>query len=273
MKYLSCIIGHAKLLVHVPTPGPMSRPLIAQASQKGAIAMPPTTVPELTTADLERSLRDALTRQFEKKGPTGQVVTEAPLLEEVFPDTKELIYRDAGKYWRAPYLLNADKTASVGVGVAVAKTWTALSAVQRRDLEREVMAYFHPLKAAGDRDPVVKEVRAKDAEKGSVVALFAGAYYELPFLFEGPKCWVSSPRPMERDGATATFRAPSNMSGLDVVALTDKIVGAMKDLGRPVSFADAQIIAAKVCAAPPKADLGRFLTELFNASKRGDGKR
>jgi hypothetical protein len=204
----------------------------------------PTTVPELTTADLERALRDALTRQFEKKGPTGQVVTEAPLLEEVFPDTKELIYRDAGKYWRAPYLLNGDGTAGIGVGVPVAKSWTTLSAVQRRDLEREVNAYFKPLKAAGDLDPVVKEVRAKDAEKGSVVALFAGAYYEMPFLFDGPKCWVSSPVPVERDGAT--FRPPSNLSGLDVVAATDMIIAAVRKMGRQIRYGDAQIIAAQL---------------------------
>jgi len=270
MKMIQATVGRVDLII-CDAGHRHSRPITAQAEKKGASTMPPITVPELSVEDLERSLRDALVKQFEKRGPTGQIVTEAPLLEEVFPDSRELIYRDAGKFWKAPYLLNGDGTAGIGVGVPVAKTWTTLSAVQRRDLEREVMAYFKPLKAPGDLDPVVKEVRARDAGKGFVVALFVGAYYEMPFLFEGPKCWVSGPRAVERNGGT--FTAPKHMVGAEIVAMTDKIIGAMKDLGRDIPFADAQIIAAKVVAAPPKAELGRFLTELFNASKKRDDKR
>lgn len=262
MKLIQATVGYVDLVI-CDAGHRHERPITANApTTKGATTMP-TTVPELTTSDLERALRDALTKQFEKRGPTGQVVTEAPLLEEVFPDTKELIFRDAGRYLRAPYLLNGDGTAGIGVGVPVAKTWTTLSAMQRTDLEREVIAYFKPLKAAGDLDPVVKEVRAKDAEKGSVVALFSGAYYEMPFLFEGLKCWVSSPVPVERDGAT--FRPPSNLSGLDVVAATDMIIAAVRKMGRQIRYGDAQIIAAQLTdlSCPTKSELEPLLGKVF----------
>lgn len=242
-----------------------TRPITANApTEKGVTAMQTNTVPELTTADLERALRDALVKQFEKRGPTGQVVTEAPPLERVFPDTKELIYRHEAKYWKAPYLLNSDQTATIGVGVPVAKTWTTLSAMQRRDLEQAVIESFKVLKAAGDLDPVIKEVRAKDEDKGSAVVLFSGAYHELPFWFDGKKCWVGSPRPVERDGAS--FRPPSNMTGLDVVAMTDKIVATVKELGRQIRYGDAQIIAAQLQAQSwptTKRELEPFLGKVF----------
>lgn len=264
MKYLECRIGHAELVIYDPGPVLTSRPVTAQATEKGA-----RTMPMLSDVDKRNALQEALRRTFKQLDPHGQIVNERELPQLVKVYVEHITYRHQGRLWKDGFVVNADGTATLGgVPVPVVETEVERDAA----ITAAVNGFYQPFRAAGDIAPAIVELRPKDQEKGVVVALFSGEYHELPYLFKGEKCWVGSPRPVERDGVRG-FRAPSNKTGGDIQAAAELFQNTMRQQGYDVPLGACQIAASKVLAtpAPPKADLGRFLTELFAASERRKG--
>jgi len=245
-----------------------------------------TSPPPMSASDLEQAIREALRKQFPITAPLGLPSGDEPFLEEIYPETREAIYSRGGKFWKSPFLVNADRSVTLGVAVPVIQAWVAaaggsrgptwrsedgtelsvMGVLHRRLLAQAVEEFHAPLKAAGDARPEILEIRS-----ASAIVQFQGELHEMPILFEGPRCWISSGRPVERVGST--FSARSDLVGVAENALAMAVQAALCAKGREAPFGECLVQASRVLATPPAEGPKRFpefLNALFSASTPAD---
>jgi hypothetical protein len=81
----------------------------------------------LTFDDVEEAIRDALYEQYQELSPVGEQIGEIPYVQDVLYLDEQVIYRYQSKYWKAPFLINPDYTATVGKGIPVVQVWVEAS--------------------------------------------------------------------------------------------------------------------------------------------------
>ncbi len=231
--------------------------------------MPTNPTPHFSDRDQQLALIDALNRQLVKKNPMGQPVGEIPTFEDYFPDAKEVVYRYNGKLWRAPYLLNADGTATIGVGLEVARAFPALVASQAELLQRGIDDYYRPNSKPGDLAPVVRQIHAdaRGGPFGQVVVTFAGEDRVHPYLFEKGTCLVSGGRVVTCLGRT--FIEDEHVTGIAVDILAKALQTELRAQGRELDYGTAMRVADRALAMAPTdgpRELPRLLKQLLATS-------
>jgi hypothetical protein len=233
-----------------------------------------TVIPELTVNELKQALGDASVRQFQKRGPSGEIITDAPWIVDVLPESREVVFKDENGFWRAPYLVNGDRTCSIGLGVRVKMDWTPLTAAQTQALEQAVRELYSLQKGSGAAPPRIVEVRAGAAPvsspQGTVIVAFKGEYSEVPYVFDGPRCWASTGRPIQKFGSHFG-RLPAPTAGLELDVVTTMLRDELAKRGHTVSYGDCLAAAAKsmsLIEGGRKPEAGEFLTSLFRGFEK-----
>lgn len=238
------------------------RPVKVQAGLRATGQEP--TVPSLSNIELDSALTAALVRQFEQRSPTGEVVKPAPSLVAFYPDSKEIIYQQDGRLFRATYLLNFDGTVAIGEGLPVRPDFVAASAIPSRRLAEALITQFRPWKSsAGEADPRIVGIGPK-----TIIAAFSSTFMAFPYEFQqGGQVLLGSYREVEQQGGT--FAPPSTIDpkSRELNALAVSVQRAMADHGRTIDFGRC-LIAAELVIKTAQADRPRefpaILTMLFN---------
>jgi len=104
----------------------------------------------LTFDDVEEAIRDALYEQYQELSPVGEQIGEIPYVQDVLYLDEQVIYRYQSKYWKAPFLINPDYTATVGKGIPVVQVWVEASGdtIWKADDGKELMGLMPVIAAA-----------------------------------------------------------------------------------------------------------------------------